>query len=61
MEDLFSCSSQPGVETNLWSRFSITAARILEGVPGVEWEGVITKKGPFDMGGVGCIAAFHQR
>ena len=28
-----------------------------EGVPGVEWEGEITQKGPFDMGGVGGIAA----
>ena len=27
-----------------------------EGVPGVQWEGVVTKKGPFDMGGVGGLA-----
>jgi hypothetical protein len=27
-----------------------------EGVPGIEWEGVITKKGPFIMGGVGGLA-----
>ena len=28
-----------------------------EGVPGVQWEGMVTKKGPFPMGGVGGLAA----
>ena len=27
-----------------------------EGVPGVEWRGIITKRGPFGMGGVGSIS-----
>ena len=27
-----------------------------EGVPGIEWDGIITKKGPFNMGGVGGLA-----
>ena len=26
-----------------------------EGVPGIEWDGIITKKGPFNMGGVGGL------
>ena len=29
-----------------------------EGVPGVQWKGVVTKEGPFDMGDAGgCMAA----
>ena len=32
-------------------------AVVREGIPGVQWEGVVTKKGPFDMGGVGGMAA----
>jgi hypothetical protein len=28
-----------------------------QGVPGIEWDGVITKKGPFNMEGVGDIVA----
>ena len=28
-----------------------------EGVPGMQWEGDVTKKGPFDMGCVGGLAA----
>ena len=32
-------------------------AVVREGVPGVQWDGVVTKKGPFDMGGVGGLAA----
>ena len=30
---------------------------VRQGVPGVEWEGVITKKEPFDMVGLGGLAA----
>ena len=30
---------------------------VREGIPGVQWEGVVTKKGPFDMGGIGGMAA----
>ena len=32
-------------------------AVVREGIPGVEWKGCITQRGPFDMGGVGCLAA----
>ena len=31
-----------------------------EGVPGIEWEGIITKKGPFNMGGVGGLATLTR-
>ena len=30
---------------------------VQEGIPGVEWKGCITHRGPFDMGGVGGLAA----
>ena len=32
-------------------------AVVREGIPGVEWKGCITQRGPFDMGGVGGLAA----
>ena len=28
-----------------------------EGIPAVQWEGAFSKSGPFDMGGVGGLAA----
>ena len=31
-----------------------------EDVPGVQWEGVVTKNGPFDMEGLGGLAALTR-
>ena len=31
-----------------------------EGIPGVEWKGIITKRGPFGMGGVGGLSSFTK-
>ena len=28
-----------------------------EGIPGVEWQGIITKRGPFGMGGIGGLSS----
>ena len=33
---------------------------VREGIPGVEWKGIITKKGPFGMGGVGGISSMTK-
>ena len=30
-----------------------------EGIPAVQWEGAVSKAGPFDLGGVGGLAAFN--
>ena len=31
-----------------------------EGIPAVQWEGAVSKAGPFDMGGVGGLAALTR-
>ena len=35
-------------------------AVVREGVPGVQWEGVVNKKGPFPMGGLRGLAALTR-
>ena len=33
---------------------------VREGIPGVEWKGIITKKGPFGIGGVGGLSSLTK-